>query len=53
LNVQGFNDVTQTGIPTAALLVLEPSAFEFEMAAERLKTHISPGNLDADSVGGT
>jgi len=44
LNVHGFNDVRQTEIHTAKPLVLEPGAFEFEMAAEKVKTHISPGN---------
>jgi hypothetical protein len=34
LNVYGFNDVRQTEIPTAEPLVLEPSAFEFELAIE-------------------
>jgi hypothetical protein len=30
-------------IHTAELLVPEPSAFEFEMAIEKLKEHKSPG----------
>ena len=35
LNVLRFNDVRQTEIHTAAPLVLEPSAFEFELAIEK------------------
>jgi len=53
LNVHGFHYVRQTEIHTAEPLVLEPSAFEFETATEKLKTHISLGNLVAHIVGGT
>jgi len=42
LNVNGVNDVRQTEIHTAELLVPEPSAFEVEMAIEKLKRHKSP-----------
>jgi hypothetical protein len=41
LNVHGFNDVRQMEIHTAEPLVLEPNAFEFEMATDKLKTHIT------------
>ena len=34
VNVHGVNDVRQTEIHTAEPLVLEPSAFEVEMAIE-------------------
>jgi len=37
LNVHGINNVRQTDIHTAEPLVPEPSAFEFEMAIEKLK----------------
>ena len=37
------NDVRQTEIHKAEPLVPEPSAFEFEMAIEKLKTHKSSG----------
>ena len=37
-------DVRQTKTHTAGLLVPEPSAFEFEIAIEKLKRHKSPGN---------
>jgi len=43
LNVHGVNDVRQTEIHTAELLVLEPSAFETELAIEKLKSYKSPG----------
>ena len=43
LNVHGVNDVMQTEIHTAEPLVPEPSAFETEMATEKLKRHKSPG----------
>jgi hypothetical protein len=39
----GDNDVTQTEIHTAEPLVPEPSAFEVEMAIEKLKRYKSPG----------
>ena len=38
-----FNDVRQTETHTAEPLALEPSAFEFDMAIEKLKRHRSPG----------
>ena len=41
--VHGVNDVRQTEIHTAEPLVPEPSAFEVEMAIEKLKRHKSPG----------
>jgi len=43
LNVHGFNDVRQTEIHTAEPVVPESSAFEFELAVEKLKSHKSPG----------
>ena len=44
MNVQhGFNEVRQTEIHTAEPLVPEPSAFEVELAIEKLKNHKSPG----------
>ena len=42
-NVHGVNDVRQTEIHTAEPLLPEPSAFEFELAIEELKSHTSPG----------
>jgi hypothetical protein len=42
LNVRVFNDVRQAEIHTAEPVVPEPSAFEFELAIEKLKSHISP-----------
>jgi hypothetical protein len=35
--VHGYNDARQTEIHTAKPLVAEPSAFEFEMAVEKLR----------------
>ena len=43
LNTHGVNDVRQTEIHTAEPLVPEPSAFEIEMAIEKLKGHKSTG----------
>ena len=43
LNVQGVNDIKHTEIHTAEPLVSEPSAFQVEMATEKLKSHKSPG----------
>jgi len=43
LNVRGVIDVRQTEIHTAESLVPEPSAFEVELAIEKLKRHKSPG----------
>jgi hypothetical protein len=42
LNVHGVSDVRQTEIHTAEPLVPEPSAFDFEVAIENLKSHRSP-----------
>jgi hypothetical protein len=42
-HVHGVNDVRQTEIHTAELLVPEPSAFGFKMAVEKLKRRRSPG----------
>jgi len=41
--VHGVNDVRQTEIHTAGPVVPEPSAFHFELAVEKLKSHKSPG----------
>jgi len=43
LNIHGVNDVRQTELHTAEPLVPEPSAFDIELATEKLKSHISPG----------
>ena len=43
MNIHGIYDVRQTEIHTAEPLVPEPSAFEFEMAIEKLIRHKSPG----------
>jgi predicted site-specific integrase-resolvase len=43
LNVHGVNDVRRTEIHTAQPMVPELSAFEVEMAIEKLKRHKSPG----------
>jgi hypothetical protein len=43
LNVLRDNDISQTEIHTAEPLVPEPTAFEVEMAIEKLKRHRSPG----------
>ena len=40
--MRGVSDVRQTDIYTAEPLVPEPSAFEIEMAIEKLKRHKSP-----------
>ena len=40
--MHGVNDVRQTEIHTAEPIVLEPSAFEMEVAIEKLKRHKSP-----------
>jgi len=39
----GVNDVRQTEIHTAKPLVPEPSAFDVELAIEKIKSHKSPG----------
>jgi hypothetical protein len=43
LNVHGVSGVRQAEIHTAEPLVPEPSALEFELAIENLKSHKSPG----------
>jgi len=43
-NVHGVSDVRQKEIHTEEPPVPEPSAFEGEMAIEKLKIHISPGS---------
>ena len=43
LNENGVNGIGQTGIPTAELLVHQPSAFEVELTIEKLRSHKSPG----------
>jgi len=42
-NVHGVKDVRQAEIHTAEPLVPEPSATEFELAIDKLKSHKSPG----------
>jgi len=42
-NVHGVKDVRQAEIDTAEPLVPEPSAAEFELAIDKLKSHKSPG----------
>jgi len=42
-NVHGVKDVGQAEMHTAEPLVPEPSAFEFELAIDKLKSHKSPG----------
>jgi hypothetical protein len=43
LNVHGDNDVRRVQIHTAEPLVPEPSAFEVQLAIEKLKRYKSPG----------
>ena len=43
LNVHGISDVRETEIHRAELLAPEPSAFEIEMAIEKLKSLKLPG----------
>jgi len=43
MNVHGVNDLRQTEIQSAGPLMPEPSAFEVELAIEKLKRHKSPG----------
>jgi len=43
LNVHGVNDVTKTELHTAEPVMPGPSAFEVELAIEKLKSHKSPG----------
>jgi len=42
-NVHGVKDVGQAEIHTAEPLVPEPSAFGFELAIDKIKSHKSPG----------
>ena len=42
-NVHEVKEVRQAEIHTVEPLVPEPSAFEFELAIEKLKNHKSPG----------
>ena len=42
-NVHGVKDVGQAEIHTAEPLVPEPSASEFQLAIDKLKSHKSPG----------
>ena len=44
LNVHGVSDVRQAEIHTAEPLVPEPSALDFELPIEKLKSHKSPGS---------
>ena len=52
MNVHGVNDVRQTEIHTAEPLVPESSAFEVELANEKVKSYISPGidQIPADLI---
>jgi hypothetical protein len=43
LNILAVNDVTQTELHRAEPLVCEPSAFEVQLAIEKLKSHKAPG----------
>ena len=47
-NVHGVKDVEQAEIHTAKPLVPEPSASEFELAIDKLKSHKPPGT---DQIG--
>ena len=44
--MHGVKDVGQVVISTADPLVPEPSAFEFELAIDKLKGHKSPGIVE-------
>jgi hypothetical protein len=44
LNQHGVNDIRQTQIHTAEILMPEPSAFEIELVIEEPKSHKSPGS---------
>jgi hypothetical protein len=44
-SVHAFNDIRQSEVHTAELLVPESSAFEIEMATEKLKRHKSPSTF--------
>jgi len=41
--VHGVKDVGRAEVHTVELLVTEPSAAEFELAIDKLKSHKSPG----------
>ena len=43
LNIHGVHDVRRTETHTTELLVPEPSAFEVDLAIEKLKSHKSSG----------
>ena len=43
MNCHGVNDVRQTEIHAVEPLVSDPSAYEFELPIEKLKSHKSPG----------
>jgi hypothetical protein len=43
LNIRVVNDGRQTEKHTAEPLAFEPSAFEFEVAIDKLKSNKSPG----------
>ena len=43
LNVHGVYDIKHTDIHTTEPVMPEPSAFEVELATEKLKSHKSPG----------
>jgi hypothetical protein len=47
LNIHGVNDVRQTEIHTVEPLVPQPSAFEVELAIEKLRSHKLP---DIDQI---
>ena len=47
LNIYGVNDVRKTEIHTGEPLFSDPSAFEFELAIEKLKRYESP---DIDQI---
>ena len=49
LNVHGVNVTKHRDIHTAEPLVPEPSAFEVDLAIEKLKSHKSP-NIDQNSA---
>ena len=43
LNVHGVDDIKHTDVHTAEPLVPEPSAFDVELAIQKLRSHKSPG----------
>jgi len=44
-SARGFSDIRKSEIQTAEPLVPETSAFQFEMATEKLKRHKSPSTV--------